>query len=145
MIPEADQTSGYLPPGVHQATWDEVYGRWVLNSHRSHLMEGLKSACYNLAEAGCRELLLDGSFITTKPLPGDYDAAWETTGVDPELLDPVLLDFDNQRAAMKSKYLGDLFPASWCTSSGVLFRDFFRTDRNGVEKGIVLIELGSLT
>ena len=27
---------------------------------------------------------------------------------------------------------------------GVLFRDFFRTDRDGVEKGIVLVDLRSL-
>ena len=56
----------------------------------------------------------------------------------------VLLDFSNRRAAMKAKYLGDLFPASAFAAPGVLYRDFFRTDRNGVEKGVVLIDLGSL-
>ena len=45
---------------------------------------------------------------------------------------------------MKAKYLGDLFPASTPAAPGVLYRDFFRTDRDGVEKGIVLVELGSL-
>ena len=54
------------------------------------------------------------------------------------------LDFSNRRAAMKAKYLGDLFPASAFAAPGVLYRDFFRTDRNGVEKGVVLIDLGSL-
>ena len=62
----------------------------------------------------------------------------------PDRLDPVLLDFSNRRAAMKAKYLGDLFPASAFAAPGVLYRDFFRTDRNGVEKGVVLIDLGSL-
>ena len=89
-------------------------------------------------------MLLDGSFVTAKSLPADYDAAWETAGVDPKRLDPVLLDFSNRRAAMKAKYLGDLFPASAFTSPGMLYRDFFKTDRNGVEKGVVLIDLGSL-
>ena len=145
MIPEVDQVTGYLPPGVHRATWVEVVERWNLNSHRSRLLVGLWSLCHNLAEAGCRELILDGSFVTSKPIPGDYDAAWETAGVRPELLDPVLLDFGNHRAAMKAKYLGDLFPATASTPFGVLFRDFFRTDRNGVEKGVVLIEIGNLT
>ena len=45
---------------------------------------------------------------------------------------------------MKSKYLGELFPATSSTQSGVLFRDFFQSDRNGVPKGIVQIDLGSL-
>ena len=64
--------------------------------------------------------------------------------MDPYRLDPVLLDLKHPRSAMKAKYLGDIFPASAMASPGVLFRDFFRTDRNGVEKGVVLIDLGSL-
>ena len=107
-------------------------------------MEGLLAACRNLAAAGCGELLLNGSFATAKSLPRDYDGAWETAGVDPDRLDPVLLDFSNRRAAMKAKYLGELFPASRLAVPGVLYRDFFTTDRDGVEKGVVLIDLGSL-
>ena len=87
---------------------------------------------------------LDGSFVTAKVLPGDYDGAWEPAGVDPARLDPVLLDFTNRRAAMKAKYLGDLFPASFEAAPGMVYRDFFKTDRNGVEKGVVLVDLGSL-
>ena len=45
---------------------------------------------------------------------------------------------------MKAKYLGDLFPALAPAAPGVFYRDFFRTDRDGVVKGIVLVELGSL-
>ncbi len=97
-----------------------------------------------MAAAGCKELLLDGSFVTAKALPGDYDATWETMGVDLNRLDPVLLDLRHPRAAMKTKYLGDLFPASIHAVPGVLFRDFFFTDRNGIKKGVVLIDLGSL-
>ena len=111
-------------------------------------MGSLLAACRNLATAGCRELLLDGSFVSAKALRADYDAAWETAGVDPGRLDPVLLDFDNRRAAMKAnasgRYLGDLFPASAFAAPGVVYRDFFGTDRNGVDKSVVLIDLGSL-
>lgn len=49
-------------------------------------MRGLLAACRNLAEAGCGLLLLDGSFVSAKAPPGDYDAAWETEGVDPDRL-----------------------------------------------------------
>lgn len=144
MIPKLDPTTGYLPPGIHRASWCEVVTNFAGNSHRDRLLQALLAACRNLAAAGCRELLLDGSFVTAKPLPGDYDAAWETAGVDPNQLDPVLLDMQHPRAAMKAKYLGDLFPASAPAEPGVPFRDFFMTDRNGVAKGVVLIDLGRL-
>ena len=144
MMPSTDSATGYLPPGVHIAAWGDVVRCFAGNSHRGRLLGGLLAACRNLAGAGCGELLLDGSFVTVKPMPGDYDGAWETEGVDPGRLDPVLLDFSNGLAAMKAKYLGDLFPASGETPSGVLFRDFFRTDRDGVEKGVVLVDLRSL-
>ena len=85
-----------------------------------------------------------GSFVSAKPLPNDYDGTWETVGVDPGQLDPVLLDFSNRRAAMKSKYLGELFPETFSAQPSVLFRDFFQSDRDGVPKGVVQIDLGSL-
>ena len=144
MIPSFHPRTGYLPPGIHDASWRDVVSRFGGNSHRARLLEALLLACRNLAEAGCKELLLDGSFVTAKPLPGDYDATWETAGVDPNQLDPVLLDLKHPRAAMKAKYLGDLFPASAHAAPGVLFRNFFMTDRNGVQKCVVLIDLGTL-
>ena len=140
MIPQRDSSTGHLPPGVYHAEWYEVAGSFGGNTHRARLTDGLLAACRNLAGAGCGELLLDGSFVTAKVLPGDYDGAWEPSGVDPNRLDPVLLDFTNRRAAMKAKYLGDLFPASFQAAPGVVYRDFFKTDRNGVEKGVVMID-----
>jgi hypothetical protein len=144
MLPNADPSTGYLPPGVHKARWKEVAPRFSANGHRTRLLEGLLAALQNLAGAGCRSVLLDGSFVSEKELPEDYDGAWDTHGVDPYRLDPVLLDFTNGRAAMKSKYLGELFPATAAAAPGVLYRDFFMKDRNGVPKGVVNIELGSL-
>lgn len=139
-----DPNTGYLPPGIHSARWCDVANCFANNSHRARLMTGLLTACRELAAAGCMELLLNGSFVSDKVFPGDYDAAWETSGVDVNRLDPALLDFSNRRAAMKAKYFGDLFPASALAATGVLYRDFFMTDRNGIEKGIVLINLRSL-
>ena len=144
MLPDTDPLTGYLPPGVHDAPWGEVALRFSWNGHRARLLGGLLPALNNLAGAGCRAALLDGSFVSQKDLPEDYDGAWNTQGVDPNRLDPVLLDFANGRAAMKSKYLGELFPASFFAAPGVLYRDFFMKDRNGVRKGVVNIDLGSL-
>jgi len=144
MLPATDTSTGYLPPGVHQAPWSAIPPRFSGNGHRSRLLGGLLAALQNLAGAGCQSVLLDGSFVSEKDLPEDYDGAWETKGVDPALLDSVLLDFSNGRAAMKAKYLGELFPATSAAAPGVLYRDFFMKDRNGVPKGVVHIDLGSL-
>ncbi len=116
-----------------------------LNAHRSRLISGLRAAALNLHGAGCRVILLDGSFVSQKELPNDYDGAWSPVGVDPSRVDPVLLNFDNQRAAMKAKYGGELFISSSLAAPGVLFEEFFQTDRNGNAKGILSLDLGSIT
>jgi hypothetical protein len=144
MIPAIDPSTGYLPPGMHSADWPEIAPCFAGNSHRAFLFGGFVRACRNFAQAGCQTMLLDGSFISSKPLPSDYDAAWEMGGVDPRRLDPVLLQFDNKRAAMKAKYGGEFFPASAVAGVGVLYRDFFQKDRNGVPKGVLQLDLGGL-
>ena len=93
--------------------------------------------------AGCGCLYLDGSYVTAKPLPGDYDACWEPAGVEEGLLDPVFLDFDDERAAQKAKYQGEFFPSSALVGGvGSTFLEFFQLERfSGLKKGIVQIEL----
>jgi hypothetical protein len=103
----------------------------------------LYRALVALRAAGCTAAYLDGSFVTAKDLPGDYDLCWSVAGVNPALIDRVLLKFDDGRRAMKAKYLGDIFPAELPEGgSGKLFLDFFQVDKNtGAAKGIVLIDL----
>jgi hypothetical protein len=89
---------------------------------------------------------IDGSFVSSKDFPGDFDGCWDVTGVDVTKLDPVLLDFENSRAAQKARFLGELFPAQLSEGlSGRTFLEFFQIDRNtGTQKGIVVIDLRSL-
>ncbi len=100
----------------------------------------------NLKEAGCQTVYVDGSFVTNKDMPNDYDACWVEDGVDPEALDAVLLTFDPGRATQKAKYFGELFPASISTSlEGLSFYQFFQVDKeSGRPKGIVAIDLRGL-
>ena len=109
-------------------------------------MEGFRAAIENLKAAECRTVYLDGSFVTNKTHPNDYDACWEKAGVDPTSLDPVLLTFDVGRATQKAKYLGELFPASIIADAeGLAFLEFFQTDKEtGRPKGIIAIDLGGL-
>lgn len=125
MIPEIDWRTGYLPPGVHTARWAEVAERFGGGERRLRLLVGLRAALTKLAVAGCRSVLLDGSFVTEKRDPGDYDAAWEPEGVDEKRLDPVFRNWSRRgRAKMKSKYGGELFPADAEAVVGISYRDF---------------------
>jgi len=134
--------SGNLPPGVHWATWDEVAQRFGTTPYRVRLVEGLKLALQSLARAGCRTVYIDGSLVTAKETPGDFDACWDPEDVDVSRLDPTLLDFSNKRAAQKAKYGGELFPSSSWAAAGKVFLDFFQIDKaTGEAKGIVAIAL----
>ena len=110
------------------------------------LLEGLKSALENLKNAGCHAAYIDGSFITAKLYPRDFDACWYEDGVDPTALDPILLRFEVGMVAQKEKYLGELYPArSIADSDGRTFLEFFQIESDTeTPKGIVAIDLEKL-
>ena len=142
MLPDF-AAGGLLPPGIHEAGWHEIVSRFGRNSQRHKLLAGLRRVLKELQRAGCQAAYLDGSFVTSKEQPGDYDLCWSVVGVDPSKLDPVLLDFSAGRAAMKAKYLGDIFPEGVLEAdSHRRFLDFFQVDKlTGDRKGIVRIDL----
>ena len=78
-----------------------------MTPRRQELLSGLRTALEHLKVAGCRTVYLNGSFVTGKRIPGDFDACWKEEGVNPDLLDPVLLIFDDSRSAQKRKYAGE--------------------------------------
>jgi hypothetical protein len=148
MIPECDNT-GNLPPGIHECSWTELECRFGFDAHRKRLLVGFREALLSLKIAGCLKVYLDGSFVTTSPFPSDFDGCWEMKNVDLRtlyLVEPVLFDFKNRRAAQKAKFAGELFPAgNPADSTGRTFLDLFQLDKNtGQPKGIVVIDLGSL-
>jgi hypothetical protein len=138
--------SGNLPEGIHDASWDEIGDRFGTSERRNELLEGLRRALASLREAGCHRAYIDGSFVTAKEEPGDFDACWETVGVDSSLLDPVLLEFADARAAQKERFGGELFPAEVIADpDGTRFLDYFQRDKlTGEPKGIVVLNLEEL-
>lgn len=145
MIPGFND-SGLLPPGIHWASWDELMARFGTNWWRLQLAAGFRAAIEDLKQAGCRAVYLDGSFVTDKRYPNDFDACWEEAGVDPAALDPTLLEFGSGRAAQKAKYLGELFPSSAIAGAGSFsFLEFFQVDKeSGEPKGVIGINLRDL-
>lgn len=103
-------------------------------------------AMEQLKEAGCETIYIDGSFITNKLKPGDFDACWDSNGVDINYLEsiaPTLYNFAQKRAAQKTRYGGEIFPYNYpANSSGITYLDFFQFDtRNNTSKGIIAIDL----
>jgi hypothetical protein len=142
MIP-AFRPDGNLPSGIHWATWQEVVDRFGGTPERAPLVNGLRRALEALQAAGCPVVYIDGSFVSTKPDPNDFDACWEMTGIDRHALDPIFTTFDPGRRAQKARFGGELFPADGIADLyGTTFLDFFQIDkRTRRRKGIVAISL----
>ncbi len=142
MIPPFEPTTGNLPPGLHEATWDELAERFGFNQHRQRLLSGLRLALESLRVAGCRRVYIDGSFVTRKAEPGDFDAGWETSAVRVALLDPILLHTELGRAAQKIKFGGELLPLRHGNPAAQELLDAFQRDpMTGVTRGIIVMQL----
>jgi uncharacterized protein DUF6932 len=145
LVPLAGSPWTVLPPGAHAASLEDVATAFATNAWRRKLFDGLVLASGKLRLAGCPTVYLDGSYVTGKPRPGDFDACWDPIGVDQAKLDPLFLEFANGRAAQKAAFKGEFFPSSMmCVDVGQAFVDFFRLDRfTGKQKGIITIPLSA--
>lgn len=145
MIPQF-QKNGLLPPSQHEASWQEFVRRFGWNPHRRVLLRHMRNGLLSLRAAGCTTAYVDGSFVTNKDVPNDFDACWDATGVDLTLLDPVLMDFDGRRLRQKMKFAGEFFPATMRANfNGEQFLNFFQLDKeSGAPKGIIKLDLRSL-
>jgi hypothetical protein len=75
MIPPFDER-GNLPPGVHQATLDEIETRFGQESElRRVQMESLRWLVDLARRAGVERLVINGSFVTDVFEPNDVDCA----------------------------------------------------------------------
>lgn len=146
MIPQ-HENNGLLPPGLHWAVSpDELAQRFASGTRRRRLFDGFLEGAYLLRFAGCRFLYLDGSFVSTKERPNDFDACWDPLGVECEKLDPIFMDFRNGCLSQKQRFGGEFFPSSSKAESPFrTFFEFFQTDKDtGNAKGLVAIQLSTL-
>lgn len=144
MLPPFEST-GLLPPGVHSGSWREVKEQLGWTARRQELLIGLRDGLIALHQANCREVYLDGSFVTAKDLPGDFDACYDITGMALDRLDRVFLHFENGRAAQKLRFGGEFFPSHFLADSAHPFLDFFQIDKeSGLPKGIIALTPASV-
>jgi hypothetical protein len=75
-IPPLDE-EGFLPPGLHEGTMDEVeerFARFQRTDQRIRLFEKLARYVREVRSTGMAvELVIDGSFVTAKDEPEDID------------------------------------------------------------------------
>jgi hypothetical protein len=144
MIPAFQR--GFLPPGVHHATWDEMVSSLGTSAQRQSLIVGLEDMCRHLRAAGATYVWLDGSFASRKPRPNDYDLCYSIREVDPRRLDACFFDMRNEREAMKRRFLGE----AWADDSpsglpGITVLEMFQLIKGTRKpKGIVKLDLGTL-
>ncbi len=73
MIPPFDE-HGYLPPGIHPATMEEIAERFGQESEiRRDQMESLGWLVDAARRAGAERLVINGSFVTDVSEPNDVD------------------------------------------------------------------------
>jgi len=130
-----------LPPGIHNATLEEIEQRFATNEKRRMLFEGFRRSVAALHRAGCKAIFLDGSFVTDKPEPGDFDVCWDPVGVDPSNWTPYFLILATGGSGRR-RSSGRIFPLGregrWTSA----FLDFFQRDKDsGRAKGIIKVQL----
>lgn len=73
MIPEFND-QGYLPPGIHKATIQEIEERFGRQSElRRAQMESLRWLADLIRDQGIRRFIINGSFVTDVLEPNDVD------------------------------------------------------------------------
>ena len=103
----------------------------------------MKRLIRHLRSVNCKSHFVNGSFVTIKEKPNDYDACWNVVGVKFEQIDPILLHADEAgKQAMQRKYGGDIRPDQFSpTELDGTYLEFFQLDRDGSAKGIVELSL----
>lgn len=148
-IPEFDRSTGNLPEGIHDATWDEVGARFGGPTlRRRDLFVNLGIVLGRFQRRGVRIVLIDGSFVTRKERPKDVDVIYlPPAEADPMTWGPespasrfqIERDFKVQIFAYPSmaRHFG-------LTSDKESILDVFTRDRSNAAKGIVRVDLGGM-
>ena len=145
MLPEFTE-EGLLPPGIYETDFEELREKMGWSRRRLALLEGLESALELMATSGVTRVYLDGSFVTDKNRPNDIDGCYDleesTTAETLKRMAPIFPPTPDNRAKAKELYGVDFFPAAATElSSGQPFLRFFQKDRQGRERGVLMLEV----
>jgi hypothetical protein len=136
---------GNLISGCHELDIPEFKSEFGWNIHRLRLINGLERAILAFRSFSVKFLYVDGSFVTKKALPEDYDVCYEIPENDLDklfLFYPVFRSFENNRKRQKEVFLGEFFPATWVAfPPSEIYLNFFQHDKDGRSKGVIKLLL----
>lgn len=128
--------NGTLNPGIHKMTWKEFNNSFSFSPRRKELLVGLEKVLLILKEIDAK-VYIDGSFVTDKLEPGDWDACFDCSK---DKLDELKTKYPlHDRKLQKYLYKGELFCAqSEADEYGATFLEFFQQIRGSSnKKGII--------
>jgi hypothetical protein len=133
MIPDFDGR-GYLPPGIHPATAEELIARFGTGSEiRRVQADSLIWMMETGRRAGVRRLIVNGSFVTDVDEPNDVDCVLLVDENFPE-------DRDAEAELLAGFPFLDLQVVD-AEGFRLLVETIFATDRAGAPKGVVEVTL----
>jgi hypothetical protein len=139
---------GWLPDGHHKTDWEELERRFAgeQGSKRAAVWANLILWRDRMRQHKITgELLIDGSFISTKKEPGDFDAIFiGDEGIEPILLEDVEARLLLNYQIVKEYYGGDLlfFSKSAILKFPNLCRiDGFDYSKEKILKGVVVLPI----
>jgi len=132
--------AGTLNPGIHKMSWEKFYDYFSFSERRIELLKGLEKVVAILREIGATHIYIDGSFVTDKLDPKDWDACYDCplSQID-KLAD--MYPFSDKKE-QKKLYKGELYFAGhspFFRNREVSYLDFFqkRKENPALKKGIV--------
>jgi hypothetical protein len=134
---------GYVPEGLHQATEAEVLFRFGSPTRRRRRLALRLRHWLDLARAvHSRRFVVDGSFVTAKPVPDDLDAVVlvsDTFGHNGRRESEAAMDLEE---IVTTRQDGDLFAAADEAEFSEWVEFFKRTrETDGRHKGVVEVLL----
>ncbi len=133
MIPHFDD-HGYLPPGLHPATLDEIESRFGKQTAlRRDQLESLRWLVDAARRAGVSRLVVNGSFTTGALEPNDVDCVLLMSA-----------DFPQDTIAEQELLAGFPFIEIQLVRQPrfeMLVENFFATDRHSIPKGMIEVLL----
>jgi predicted nucleotidyltransferase len=138
-LPDFSQ-DGLLPPGIHQAHFDDLKARFSFSPRRVEILNNLAEVLRNLpGRAAVKSVLVDGSFVQDKPTPGDVDIVIVVDTGHPEALRVAEWVRDHQKT-MKSQKACHVFVADEQLANDAWIK-FFGKTRDARAKGLVRLEV----
>ena len=142
---------GYLPPGIHKVSISELAQRLATGPRRAQLTHSLLRTLAGLREAGVAKVFIGGSFVSTKPVPGDVDILFRKghpfkwnpfirTARRAYAQDIHIYDADRRVTDALSLQLTSEQRAAW-SSRTPTFLELFQNTRSGAHVGVVEVDL----